>query len=98
MTSQISLRYLTDQEIDASIASGVPRDKAGAYAVQDTDLRPAADWEGCYNNIVGLPICRLLEMLQELGYQLPDGWTVPDAVACGDDCPTVSAQLQKGSP
>ena len=98
MTSQISLRYLTDQEIDASIASGVPRDKAGAYAVQDTDLRPAADWEGCYNNIVGLPVCRLLEMLQELGYQLPDGWTVPDAVACGDDCPTVSAQLQKGSP
>jgi len=98
MTSQISLRYLTDQEIDASIASGVPRDKAGAYAVQDTDLRPAADWEGCYNNIVGLPICRLLEMLQELGYQLPDGWTVSDAVACGDDCPTVSAQLQKGSP
>ena len=98
MTSQISLRYLTDQEIDASIASGVPRDKAGAYAVQDTDLRPAADWEGCYNNIVGLPICRLLEMLQELGYQLPDSWTVPVAVACGDDCPTVSAQLQKGSP
>ena len=98
MTSQISLRDLTDQEIEASIASGVPRDKAGAYAVQDTDLRPAADWEGCYNNIVGLPICRLLEMLQELGYQLPDGWTVPDAVACGDDCPTVSAQLQKGSP
>ena len=98
MTSQISLRYLTDQEIDASIASGVPRDKAGAYAVQGTALRPAADWEGCYNNIVGLPICRLLEMLQELGYQLPDGWTVPDAVACGDDCPTVSAQLQKGSP
>ena len=98
MTSQISLRYLTDQEIDASIASGVPRDKAGAYAVQDTDLRPAADWEGCYNNIVGLPICRLLEMLQELGYQLPDGWTVPDAVACGDDCPTVFGQLQEGSP
>ena len=98
MTSQISLRDLTDQEIEASIASGVPRDKAGAYAVQDTDLRPAADWEGCYNNIVGLPICRLLEMLQELGYLLPDGWTVPDAVACGDDCPTVSAQLQEGSP
>ena len=98
MTSQISLRDLTDQEIEASIASGVPRDKAGAYAVQDTDLRPAADWEGCYNNIVGLPICRLLEMLQELGYLLPDGWTVPDAVACGDDCPTVSGQLQEGSP
>jgi len=29
--------------------------------------------------------------------ELPDGWTVPDAVACGDDCPTISAQNQEGS-
>jgi 23S rRNA (uracil1939-C5)-methyltransferase len=98
MTSQITLRDLTDQEIETSIATGVPRDKAGAYAVQDTDLRPAADWEGCYNNIVGLPICRLLEMLEELGYRLPEGWTAPEAVACGDDCPTIAAQQQEGAP
>ena len=87
MTSQITLRELSEQEIEASIASGVPRDKAGAYAVQDTELRPAADWEGCYNNIVGLPICRLLEMLRELGYRFPEGWSVPSAIACGEDCP-----------
>jgi 23S rRNA (uracil1939-C5)-methyltransferase len=86
MTSQITLRDITDQEIEHSIASGVPRDKAGAYAVQDQELRPASDWQGCYNNIVGLPICRLLEMLDELGYQTPPGWTVPSAVACDDDC------------
>ena len=86
MTSQITLRDIADQEIEHSIASGVPRDKAGAYAVQDQELRPASDWQGCYNNIVGLPICRLLEMLDELGYQTPPGWTVPSAVACDDDC------------
>ncbi|MCH8987462.1 MAG: 23S rRNA (uracil(1939)-C(5))-methyltransferase RlmD [Chloroflexi bacterium] len=86
MTSQITLRELTEDEIEASIASGVPRDKAGAYAVQDPELRPATAWQGCYNNIVGLPVCRLLEMLEELGYQPPEGWTAPSGVVCGDDC------------
>ena len=86
MTSQITLRDIFDEEIEHSIASGVPKDKAGAYAVQDTELRPAIDWQGCYNNIVGLPVCRLLEMLQELGYQMPNGWNAPSAVICGEDC------------
>jgi 23S rRNA (uracil1939-C5)-methyltransferase len=98
MTSQITLRELSEQEIEASIASGVPRDKAGAYAVQDTELRPASDWEGCYNNIVGLPVCRLLEMLQELGYQLPMGWKVPNEITCDDDCPTIAASQGDNTP
>jgi len=91
MTSQITLRHLSEQEIEASIASGVPRDKAGAYAVQDAELRPASDWQGCYNNIVGLPVCRLLEMLQELGYRLPERFNIPDEIVCGEDCPTKAA-------
>ena len=98
MTSQITLRELSEQEIEASIASGVPRDKAGAYAVQDTELRPAADWEGCYNNIVGLPICLLLEMLRELGYRFPEGWSVPSAIACGEDCPVNGGREAENSP
>ena len=97
MTSEITLRYLSDQEIESSIASGVPMDKAGAYAVQDTELRPASDWQGCYNNIVGLPVCRLVEMLQELNYQFPDGWAAADTIACDEECPTISAQ-QGGNP
>ena len=98
MTSEITLRDLTDQEIEVSIASGVPRDKAGAYAVQDTELRPATDWQGCYNNIVGLPVCRLLEMLRELGYQMPEGWTVPSGVVCGEDCTIDGVELEGESP
>ena len=87
MTSRITLRNFTDAEIEASIASGVPRDKAGAYAVQDTALRPASDWQGCYHNIIGLPTCRLLAMLRQLGWAPPSGWTPPPTAGCGPDCP-----------
>ena len=94
MTSEVTLRHLADQEIEASIALGVPKDKAGAYAVQDTELRPASDWVGCYNNIVGLPVCRLVEMLHELNYQFPEGWAIPEAIACDEDCPTTNGQSE----
>ena len=90
MTSQITLRDFSDDEIEASIAAGTPRDKAGAYAVQDTQLRPASGWEGCYHNIVGLPTCRLLQMLDELGWAPPAGWRLPEAAACGPSCPNQS--------
>ena len=89
MTSQITLREFTDQEIEASIATGVPRDKAGAYAVQDTDLRPASHWEGCYHNIVGLPTCLLLRLLDELGWKPPASWTLPVEAECGPGCPNL---------
>ncbi len=95
MTSNITLRDLSDREIDASIASGTPLDKAGAYAVQDTDLRPAQSWDGCYSNIVGLPLCRLGEMLAELGYTLPPGWSEKAARLCGDSCPRGSRQIKE---
>ena len=88
MTSQITLRDFSDNEIEASIATGTPRDKAGAYAVQDTELRPASKWEGCYHNIVGLPTCRVLQMLDELGWMPPVGWHLPEAATCAPGCPT----------
>ena len=87
MTSDIALREFTDEEIEASIALGTPLDKAGAYAVQDEALHLARSWEGCYSNIVGLPVCRLLEMLEELGCTLPSQAVVASADACGPSCP-----------
>ena len=84
MASDIALRRFSDAEMEASIASGTPMDKAGAYAVQDTEFHPAESWEGCYTNIVGLPLCRLLEMLEEMGAPLAvaDSPDVPQG--CGD--------------
>ena len=87
MTSQITLREFTDEEIETSIATGVPLDKAGAYAVQDTELRPASDWEGCYHNIVGLPTCLLLQFLDALGWVPPTGWALTEEAECGQGCP-----------
>jgi 23S rRNA (uracil1939-C5)-methyltransferase len=90
MTSEIRLRSFSDAEIEESVASGTPLDKAGAYAVQDQGLRPAESWQGCYSNIVGLPLCRLVEMLEGLGFPLPPSAIGgPPAVAesCGPECP-----------
>ena len=86
VTSYVKLRNFTDAEIEASIASGMPLDKAGAYAVQDEALRPAESWEGCYSNIVGLPLCRVSEMLAELGCELPGGGDASRTGQCGPTC------------
>ena len=88
-TSQITLRNFSDAEIEASIAAGVPQDKAGAYAIQDTALSPAAHWQGCYPNIVGLPTCRLLEMLHQLNWPPPPHWQPPTNNPCSPGCPNL---------
>ena len=93
MTSDITLRHISDAEIAGSIESGVPFDKAGAYAVQDEELRPAESWEGCYSNIVGLPLCRLVEMLDSLGFPLPPAREMGAPVGCTGHCPFV---VQRG--
>lgn len=94
MASQIKVRALSEAEIDASIQSGMPFDKAGAYAVQDQDLKPAESWQGCYSNIVGLPLCRLLEMLQSLGYRLPAQKSLGAPDGCTIECPFRSEKRQ----
>ena len=90
-TSEITLRDFSDEEIEASIATGTPRDKAGAYAVQDIELHPASAWDGCYHNIIGLPTCLLLQVLSEMGFRWPDDWQLPESAMCGPGCPTVAA-------
>jgi septum formation protein len=55
---------LSDEEIAAYVATGEPMDKAGAYAVQGGAARWIPRIEGCYFNVVGLPVslvCALLE-------------------------------------
>ena len=87
MDSEITLRRFTDEELERSIASGVPLDKAGGYAIQDAILQPAVSWQGCYSNIVGLPLCRLLAMLSQLGSPIPNEWRTAATPHCGPTCP-----------
>lgn len=69
-STRVRMRNYSDEEIQAYIASGEPFDKAGAYAIQSREFDPVAEIEGCYLNVVGLPVCRLLEGLQLFGCPL----------------------------
>ena len=56
VTTRVLMRALSDTEIEDSIRSGAPFDKAGAYAIQDPVLRPVTRIDGCYCNVMGLPL------------------------------------------
>ena len=68
-TTRVTFAPLTDEEIDAYVATGEPFDKAGAYAIQGRGGRYVTRVEGCYFNVVGLPLARLYGHLRELGWQ-----------------------------
>ena len=57
---------LTDEEIADYVATGEPMDKAGAYAIQGVASRWVERIDGCYFNVVGLPVARVFRMMQAL--------------------------------
>jgi septum formation protein len=67
--TDVIFRPLSDKEIDDYIATGEPMDKAGAYGIQGGAALFCRRLEGDYYNVVGLPVCRLAEILQELAPQ-----------------------------
>ena len=71
--STVRFRELTDEEIDAYIATGEPMDKAGAYAIQGLGGKFVEEFKGDFTNIVGLPMKELENTIQqELGKSLSD--------------------------
>ena len=67
-TTAVTFAQLDQIEIDAYVTSGEPFDKAGAYAIQGRAARYIPRIDGCYFNIVGLPLARLYTLLGELGW------------------------------
>jgi MAF protein len=65
----IQMRDYSDREMEEYIASGDPMDKAGAYAIQHRQFRPVANLDGCYANVVGLPLCHLVRCLRAWGIE-----------------------------
>jgi MAF protein len=80
--TRVEMRAYTDDEIGAYVDSGRPLDKAGGYAIQDPDFAPVRSLEGCYLNVVGLPLCALSEGLRELGWPLADERFEPPCRLC----------------
>ncbi len=66
--TQVRFAPLTADEIAQYAATNEPLDKAGAYAIQGVAGRFVERIEGCYFNVVGLPLARVYRMLKEMGW------------------------------
>ncbi len=67
-TTHVHFVPLSPEEITRYLATGEPHDKAGAYAIQGRAGRFIPRIDGCYFNVVGLPLARLQHSLNELGW------------------------------
>jgi septum formation protein len=64
----VHFQPITDEELSSYLATEEPYDKAGAYAIQGRAGRYIPRIEGCYFNVVGLPLSRVLTELHTLGW------------------------------
>jgi septum formation protein len=69
-TTKVWFRHLEAKEIEWYVETGEPMDKAGAYGIQGKGSILVDKIEGCYFNVVGLPLTRLYLMLKEMGVSL----------------------------
>ena len=63
----VKFKELTDSEIEGYVDSGEPMDKAGAYAIQGLGSFMVEGIVGSYSNVVGLPVCQIVNDLEALG-------------------------------
>ena len=84
--TEVQMRAYSDAEIDDYVASGDPLDKAGAYAIQNYNFNPVQKITGCYTNVVGLPLCHLVEVLGNLEINTPDEITRGCRTSNGYNC------------
>ncbi|OGO62559.1 MAG: septum formation protein Maf [Chloroflexi bacterium RBG_19FT_COMBO_50_10] len=93
-TTNVPMRNYDNEEIEAYVASGDPMDKAGAYAIQHAGFHPVEKLEGCFANVMGLPLCHLTRSLIKIGIHTHED--VPQACQAklGYDCPVYSEILK----
>lgn len=63
ISTPVLMRPYSEEEIAEYIASGDPMDKAGSYGIQHPGFQPTERISGCYLNVVGLPLCILVQLL-----------------------------------
>ena len=71
--TKVRFTTLSEEEVLSYSNSGEPLDKAGGYAIQGMASRYIEGIEGCYFNVVGLPIARVYRLLRDAGYSFSRG-------------------------
>ena len=74
--TDLHFRALSDREIAGYVASGEPMDKAGAYGIQGGAALFCQRMVGDYYNVMGLPVCRLWEVLRKIVPEIMEEQTV----------------------
>jgi septum formation protein len=69
-STDVTFRPLASHEIDRFVHAVRPTDRAGAYTVDGPGSLLVERYDGCYQNVLGLPIVRLDRLLRDLGYSL----------------------------
>ena len=69
--SVVRMRAYTPPEIERYVGTGAPLDKAGSYGVQDGVFDPVAAIDGCYCNVMGLPLWTATRLLGGAGCTTP---------------------------
>ncbi|MBI3456447.1 MAG: septum formation protein Maf [Candidatus Rokubacteria bacterium] len=72
VVSRVVMRAYTATELETYLATSEPYDKAGAYAVQGEGGRLVERVEGCYTNVVGLPVTTTARLLRAFGLPAPE--------------------------
>lgn len=72
--TEVTFRGMTEDEARAYVEQGESMDKAGAYAIQGKGMLLVERINGCYFNVVGLPLEKLSDLLAGLGWSLADQW------------------------
>jgi septum formation protein len=63
----VKVKIISPVEMEWYIQTGEPFDKAGGYAIQGVGSFMIESIRGSYTNVVGLPLCELIQMLNRLG-------------------------------
>ena len=69
----VKMRDYSDEEIAAYLGRGDYQDKAGGYAIQDSQFHPVEKVDGCYANVMGLPLCHVYRLLKKSGVSMDVG-------------------------
>lgn len=71
VSTRVQFRPIPEADIERYVATGEPFDKAGGYAIQGGGAAFVASVDGCYTNVVGLPLQRTTALLRSVGLTIP---------------------------